>query len=79
MSKKKVEKTKKLALKDYYNSLPNATFPRTEFINKITSACNVSFSTARNWVLGLSTPKNPEKVGALLSSITGIPQEKLWE
>lgn len=79
MNKKKEEKSRKLALKDYYNSLPNATFPRTDFINKITSSCGVSFSTARNWVLGLSAPKNPAKVGALLSKITGIPQEKLWQ
>lgn len=79
MSKKKVEKTRELALKDYYNKLPKATFPRTDFINKITSTCGVSYSTARNWVLGLSIPKNTKEVGAQLSKITGIPQERIWQ
>lgn len=79
MAKENLEKSRKLALKDYYERLPKATFPRTNFINEICSACGVSFSTARNWVLGISSPKYPKEVGDKLSKITGIPQTELWQ
>lgn len=40
-----------MTLKGYYLSLPDATHPKTEFINEVIRRTGVSFTTARNWVV----------------------------
>lgn len=78
MENKKVEKPKKMTLPGYYENLPKASFPKKDFVAKIMRECDVSFATAKNWVKGITRPK--EKCSEeILSKISGIPQEKLWE
>lgn len=77
-NKKKGEKVGKITLKDYFNGLPKATFPKTEFINKIAAMTGVSYQTVRNWCIYGMKPANEEHVKALVK-VTGIPKEELWE
>ena len=39
----------KMTLKDYYESLPKTTSPKTEFLKRVVDECGVSFGTAINW------------------------------
>lgn len=76
-SNKLNEKGHILTLKGYYLNLPDATHPKTEFINEVIKRTGVSFNTARNWVIYGMKPNKPEHV-AILSEITGISPEHLW-
>lgn len=67
----------RMTLKGYYESLPDSTHPKTEFINEITKRTGVSFTAARNWVIYGMKPNNPEHI-SILSEITGIPRNNLW-
>ncbi|MBQ8969237.1 MAG: hypothetical protein IJ064_05855 [Bacteroidaceae bacterium] len=78
MANKINEKQEKMTLKGYYRNLPDAVHPKTDFITRIMSECGVSFTTARNWVMGITRPFNPDHVQRL-SAITGIAAEDLWE
>lgn len=77
MANKKQENQQKITLKGYYQSLPDAAHPKTEFVARIMTECGVSFTTARNWIMGMTKPSNPEHVQKL-SEITGIAPEDLW-
>lgn len=66
-----------MTLKGYYLNLPDATHPKTEFINEVIRRTGVSFTTARNWVIYGMRPNKPEHV-SILSEITGISPEDLW-
>ena len=77
MANKKLENPQKMTLKGYYQNLPDATHPKTEFVNRIMVECGVSFTTARNWVVGITKPFKPEHVQKL-SEMTGIPADELW-
>lgn len=68
---------KKNSLPEFYESLPKASYPKTEFVMKVAEACNVHVATARNWVLGNTKPVDSAHV-KVLSEMTGIPMEKLW-
>ena len=74
---KKLFEGDKITLKDYYSNLPNATHPKTEFINEVIKKTGVSFTAVRNWVVYGMKPNNPEHIAAL-SEITGISPENLW-
>lgn len=37
-----------MTLLDYYENLPKSSYPKKDFIQRIMSECNVSFTTARN-------------------------------
>ena len=78
MTNKKERKPQKMTLKGYYLNLPDATHPKTEFITRIMSECGVSFTTARNWVMGVTRPDKEENVSKL-SEMTGIKAEDLWK
>ena len=41
---KKLCEGDKITLKDYYSNLPNATHPKTEFINEVIKKTGVSFT-----------------------------------
>lgn len=71
-------KVKKMTLEDYYNGLPEANYPKTEFVNQIVQKCNVSSATAHNWIHGKTKPLDQKHV-EMLSEITGIPKEMLWK
>ena len=77
MANKNEENHPKMTLKGYYQNLPDATHPKTDFITRIMSDCGVSFTTARNWVMCVTRPFNPDHVQKL-SEITGIAPEDLW-
>lgn len=68
---------KKMTLRGYYESLPDATCPKTDFINEITSRTGVTSSTVRNWIFYGMKPANENHIGVLVE-VTGIPADKLW-
>lgn len=70
-------KTPKMTLKGYYETLPEANYPRTEFVNRIIAKTGTSVQTVRNWVIYGMKPKNPAHLH-VLSEETGIPIENLW-
>lgn len=72
------EKVKKMTLKDYYTSLPNASHPKTDLINEVAMETGVSAVTVRNWFLYGMRPKNRKHIEVLVKK-TGIPAEDLWE
>lgn len=72
------QKRTKMTLKGYYDSLPRARYPKTEFINRIVCECGVTSTTARNWIAGFTKPsEDTQKVA--ICKITGIPYETLWK
>lgn len=73
-----LEKNKKMTLEGYYQELPEATYPKKEFINKIVAETGVSTTTVRNWITYGMKPKN-EKHIEVLERITGIKREELWQ
>lgn len=70
-------KQKKMTLRGYYESLPDATCPKTDFINEIASRTGVTSSTVRNWIFYGMKPANENHIGVLVE-VTGIPADKLW-
>lgn len=71
------ENVRIITLKDYYQSLPESTSPKTEFVNDIAFRCNVTSNTVRNWISYGMKPSNPEHV-KIISEVTGIPCDQLW-
>ncbi len=67
-----------MTLKGYYQSLPDASYPKTDFVNEIASEAKVSAATVRNWVVYGMKPKNKKHIEILVKH-TGIPAEKLWK
>ncbi len=78
MANKKEEKSQILTLEGYYEGLPKSTYPKKDFVAKIMKECDVSFTTARNWIKGHTRPLEEEHVNKL-SEMTGIPKERLWQ
>lgn len=78
MSKENSIKAK--SLKDFYNKLPESRVvsPKGDFIREITIRCNVSYQTARNWIIYGMKPSNRENV-KVLSELTGLPEDHLFE
>lgn len=72
------DKVKKMTLQGYYLSLPEATCPKTEFLNKVADKCGVSLSTVRNWIRFGMKPSNPNHI-VILSELTGIEASDLWD
>lgn len=66
-----------ITLKSYYENLPKSTFPKKDFLARVMNECDVSFTTANNWVKGHTRPVKKNQILAL-SRITGIPSDKLW-
>lgn len=71
------KKVQKMTLKDYYSSLPEASCPKTDFLNDVAERCGVSLSTVRNWIRYGMKPSNPNHIDILVD-ITGIKAEELW-
>lgn len=78
MANKNEEKNQKMTLLDYYENLPKSSYPKKDFIQRIMSECDVSFTTARNWTKGHTRPIVDWQIEKL-SEITGIPKEQLWQ
>jgi len=75
---KKAEKVQKFPLEGYYDSLPEATFPKTSFVNETAQDCGVSVATVHNWMHGKTKPEKEEH-RQYLSKKTGIPVEEIWK
>lgn len=71
------EKGRIMTLRGYYKSLPEPTFPKRDFIQEIAMKCNVTLTTANNWIKYGIKPNNPEHI-KILSELTGISPEHLW-
>jgi len=64
-------------LTNYYEQLPTAKAPKTEFVSRAAKRCNVNEATVRLWVKGKSKPNNPEHFD-ILAEETGIDKENLF-
>lgn len=67
----------KMTLRDYYEGLPDAECPKTNFINSIVVKTGVSATTVRNWIFYGMKPANDKHISVLVE-LTGIPVEELW-
>lgn len=76
--KENQQKVQKMTLKGYYQQLPDANHPKTDFVNEVAMDAGVSAATVRNWVIYGMRPQNKNHV-EILSRKTGIPVENLWE
>ena len=77
-TKNLAENSRKITLEGYYESLPEASFPKTSFVNEIAKDCEVSVATVQNWIHGKTKPDKAEH-RKYLSDKTGIPEELLWK
>lgn len=66
-----------ITLQGYYRSLPDATYPKSDFIRDVATKCCVTETTVRNWIKYGMKPNNPEHV-KILSEMTGINSGNLW-
>lgn len=78
MTKEKEKNQKKMTLKGYYQQLPDANHPKTDFVNEIAIEAGVSVATVRNWVIYGMKPQNRSHID-ILAAKTGIPASELWE
>ena len=82
-SKKMGEKTEKITLKCYYQSLPERVAPKQKLLEEIQEECDrltgkrPTITTVRNWVLYDIKPQSPMYVQAIVN-VTGIKEEDLW-
>ncbi len=74
----KQEKVAKMTLKGYYLQIPDASHPKTDFVNEIAMEAGVSVATVRNWIIYGMKPANKSHIDILVRK-TGIPAEDLWE
>lgn len=68
---------KKSKLMNFYDSLPDTTSPKTEFVIKASKECGVSETTIRNWVKGKAVPADSAHLKKL-SRLTGISEGELF-
>lgn len=66
-----------MTLKEYYDSLPASTSPKTSFLEEISTICGVKEVTVRTWVKGRATPINPEH-RELIARATGLSEAELF-
>lgn len=71
------KKQEKMTLRGYYEGLPYANCPKTDFINEIASKTGVTSSTVRNWIFYGIKPANENHIKVLVE-VTGIPASELW-
>lgn len=71
------ENLQKITLRSYYENLENATYPKTEFVNRVAYRTGATASTVRNWIAGRTKPEKSEHIQILVEE-TGISAEELW-
>ena len=76
MAKKNDSKCGDMTLKGYYENLPKATYPKKDFLARVMIECDVSFTTANNWVKGHTKPVKQSQISAL-SKITAY-QKRIY-
>lgn len=67
-----------MTLNGYYKTLPTHTAPKKSFIAEVAQRCGVSEQTVRNWCIYGMKPNNYKHI-RILSEITGIKEEDLWQ
>jgi len=67
-----------MTLRGYYDALPDACHPKTDFVNEVAIEAGVSVQTVRNWIRYGMRPSRYEHV-ELLSRKTGIAINDLWK
>lgn len=72
------EKTKKKSLREFYEELPRPSCPKSEFAKEVAKRCGVSVVTVKNWIKTSIHPSE-QRYCLILSEMTGIPVEELWE
>lgn len=77
MANRNEEKNQKITLKGYYDDLPDASCPKTEFVNRLANLCHTSATTVRNWIRGVAKPKKEWRID-IIARETGISKECLW-
>lgn len=70
-------KEKKRTLAEYYDSLPERTAPKTEFVTRVAERCNLKDATVRLWIKGKTRPSD-ENYEKILSEESGIPVNELF-
>ena len=74
-----LKNTEKMNFLDYYNRMSDRRpSPKADFIKKVADRCQISEATVRWWTRGIFKPSRPEFY-RILSEMTGIPQEDLFE
>ncbi len=68
-------KDEKITLSSYYNQLP--PFEKRPLVNKICEICDVTMTTAYNWISGRNKPIKASYFHKI-SELTGIPAENLF-
>lgn len=72
------EKVQKMTLKDYYKGLPEASYPKKEFLTAVSQKTGMSEAAVRTWVFyGMKPSKEEHR--KILSEMTGIKEEDLWK
>lgn len=67
-----------MTLEGYYKSLPEATYPKSNFIIEVAHRCGVTVTSVRNWIKYGIRPNNPDHI-KIISEITGIPEAELFK
>jgi len=75
---KDCQKSNKMTLEDYYNSLPKQTSPKSDFIREVAERCDLSEQTVRFWIYKKFKPSRKEFY-RVLTEMTNIPEEDLFE
>lgn len=71
------KKVKKMTLRGYYDSLPEASYPKKEFVKEVMRRTGMSDSAVRMWIKYGMRPANPQH-RLVLSDMTGINEDDLW-
>lgn len=68
----------RMTLKDYFDSIPEASSPRQEFLKKMMEKTGCPYSTVRSWFVYGIKPRE-ERIIGILQNETGISPEDMWE
>lgn len=72
-----INKTK-MTLRSYYENLERPTPPKKEFIQRVSTMCDVDPYTVRLWIVGKAKPSKIEYI-EVLEEVTGIHRDNLFE
>ena len=64
-------------LKEFYETLPQSSSPKMEFVRDLTKHLGVTETAVRNWIKGRAKPADKEHI-EYISKVTAIPAEELF-
>ena len=68
-----------MTLKDYFESLPEDTNPRADFVKQLTKLCDVTDVAARNWCRGDFYPSSEKKHEIIMGLTGGVPIKEYYQ